>query len=279
MVDKPIEQEFSKISKKKQKFERLVVTKQEALDLFKGNPFKEAIISTKVPDDSRTTVYKCGDLIDLCRGPHLPHTGKVKAFSATRHSATNWLGDTKNDMLQRMYGISFPDKKMLKIWKENQEKVRTWFRKACIIKMSSGEDYSRISLSDEILKRNHNPKKSELCVRNLLIHTSFLFHLLTCCKFYSSYIRLKNVTIVVLLNSKSLSFSMTSLRVLPSGSHMELESTMRLSNSLGHITGTVGTKKLSLPISSTLTFGAFLVTHSIMLMACSDSKWKDSNGP
>jgi hypothetical protein len=62
-------------------------------------------------------------LIDLCRGPHLPHTGKVKAFAAVRHSATNWLGDTNNDSLQRMYGVSFPDKKMLKVWKENQEKV------------------------------------------------------------------------------------------------------------------------------------------------------------
>jgi threonyl-tRNA synthetase len=48
----------------------------------------------------------------------------VKAFAATRFSATNWLGDTENDSLQRMYGISFPDKKMLKVWKENQEKAK-----------------------------------------------------------------------------------------------------------------------------------------------------------
>jgi len=101
----------------------MVVTKEEALELFAGNPFKEAIITTKVPDGTRTTVYKCGDLIDLCQGPHVAHTGKVKAFAATRHSATNWLGDTDNDSLQRMYGISFPDKKMLKVWKENMEKV------------------------------------------------------------------------------------------------------------------------------------------------------------
>lgn len=47
----------------------------------------------------------------------------MKAFAATRHSATSWLGDTENDSLQRMYGISFPDKKMLKVWMENQEKV------------------------------------------------------------------------------------------------------------------------------------------------------------
>lgn len=101
----------------------MVVTKEEALELFADNPFKVEILTTKVADGSRTSVYKCGNLIDLCRGPHLSHTGKVKAFAATRHSATNWLGDTDNDSLQRMYGISFPDKKQLKVWKENMEKV------------------------------------------------------------------------------------------------------------------------------------------------------------
>jgi len=119
-----LEKEVTKISKQKQKFERMVVTKVEALELFQGNPFKEQLIRTKVAEGSRTTVYKCGDLIDLCRGPHVTHTGKVKAFAVTRHSATNWLGDTENDSLQRMYGISFPDKKMLKLWKENQEKAK-----------------------------------------------------------------------------------------------------------------------------------------------------------
>jgi threonyl-tRNA synthetase len=119
-----VEQEVNKIIKQKQKFERMVVTKEEALELFADNPFKVEILTTKVADGTRTTVYKSGDLIDLCRGPHLAHTGKVKAFAATRHSATNWLGDTDNDSLQRMYGISFPDKKQLKVWKENMEKVR-----------------------------------------------------------------------------------------------------------------------------------------------------------
>ena len=114
---------MNKIIKQKQKFERMVVTKEEALELFADNPFKVEILTTKVPDGSRTTVYKCGDLIDLCRGPHLTHTGKVKAFAATRHSATYWLGEAENDSLQRMYGISFPDKKQLKVWQENMEKV------------------------------------------------------------------------------------------------------------------------------------------------------------
>uniref|UniRef100_A0A7S1VRI6 Probable threonine--tRNA ligase, cytoplasmic n=1 Tax=Grammatophora oceanica TaxID=210454 RepID=A0A7S1VRI6_9STRA len=121
---KPVETEVNKIIKKKQKFERMVITKEEGLELFADNPFKVEILTTKVPDGSRTTVYKCGDLIDLCRGPHVPHTGKVKAFATTRHSATQWLGDTNNETLQRMYGISFPDKKQLKVWKENQEKAK-----------------------------------------------------------------------------------------------------------------------------------------------------------
>jgi threonyl-tRNA synthetase len=124
LADAPVEAEVGKIIKQKQRFERLVITKEEGLRLFADNPFKVRILSTKVPDGGRTTVYRCGDLIDLCRGPHVPHTGKIKAFAATRHSATNWLGDTANDSLQRLYGISFPDKKMLKVWKENQEKVR-----------------------------------------------------------------------------------------------------------------------------------------------------------
>lgn len=126
-ADASIEAEVNKIIKQKLPFERMVITKEEGLELFADNPFKVSILTTKVPDGGRTTVYRCGDLIDLCRGPHLPHTGKVKAFAATRHSATNWLGDTDNDSLQRLYGISFPDKKQLKIWMENQEKVRVSF--------------------------------------------------------------------------------------------------------------------------------------------------------
>lgn len=122
--DKPIEKEVQKIIKQKQKFERMVVTKDEALEMFQDNPFKVKILSTKVPDGTRTTVYRCGDLIDLCRGPHLSHTGKVKAFAAAKHSAAYWLGDAENDSLQRLYGISFPDKKQLKVWQEMMEKVR-----------------------------------------------------------------------------------------------------------------------------------------------------------
>lgn len=137
-ADAPVEAEVNKIIKQKQKFERMVITKEEGLELFADNPFKVSILTTKVPDGGRTTVYRCGDLIDLCRGPHVPHSGKIKAFAVTRHSATNWLGDTENDSLQRMYGISFPDKKMLKVWQENQEKV-TWVSKR-VVSFESKDD-------------------------------------------------------------------------------------------------------------------------------------------
>jgi len=92
--------------------------------MFKYNPFKTEIIRTKVPDNTRTTVYKCGDLIDLCRGPHVRHTGQVKAMKCINHSATQWLAKEGNDQLQRLYGVSFPDKSMMKVWEENRQKAR-----------------------------------------------------------------------------------------------------------------------------------------------------------
>lgn len=127
MVDedlKKIESKALDICKAKHEFQRLVISKEEALEMFKHNPFKVALISTKIPDGSKTTVYRCGPLIDLCMGPHLPNTNRIKAFAAVKSSATNWLGQVTNDPLQRIYGISFPDKAMLKAWVELQEKAK-----------------------------------------------------------------------------------------------------------------------------------------------------------
>ena len=154
LLDKPVEDAVAKIIKQKQPFERMVITKEEGLELFADNPFKVSILTTKVPDGGRTTVYRCGDLIDLCRGPHVAHTGKVKAFAATRHSATNWLGDTDNDSLQRMYGISFPDKKQLKIWQENQEKVRFFLIVRCKVVQGGNKNESH---SRNIHDRQQSP--------------------------------------------------------------------------------------------------------------------------
>eukprot|EP00592_Proboscia_alata_P015941 CAMPEP_0194398064 /NCGR_PEP_ID=MMETSP0174-20130528/125893_1 /TAXON_ID=216777 /ORGANISM="Proboscia alata, Strain PI-D3" /LENGTH=800 /DNA_ID=CAMNT_0039194313 /DNA_START=905 /DNA_END=3304 /DNA_ORIENTATION=- len=119
-----LETEFKASVKRKEKFERLVVTKDEALELFQYSPFKTALITAKVPEHSRTTVYRNGDLIDLCMGPHVPHTGKIKAFKVLRSSASQWLGDVNNDPLQRVYGISFPSKKLLKVHLANLEAAK-----------------------------------------------------------------------------------------------------------------------------------------------------------
>eukprot|EP00735_Rhodelphis_limneticus_P005303 TRINITY_DN1708_c0_g1::TRINITY_DN1708_c0_g1_i1::g.25039::m.25039 TRINITY_DN1708_c0_g1::TRINITY_DN1708_c0_g1_i1::g.25039 ORF type:complete len:772 (+),score=309.82,sp/Q54J66/SYTC1_DICDI/59.25/0.0,tRNA-synt_2b/PF00587.20/5.1e-43,HGTP_anticodon/PF03129.15/6.3e+03,HGTP_anticodon/PF03129.15/4.4e-22,tRNA_SAD/PF07973.9/4.7e-12,TGS/PF02824.16/4.3e-07 TRINITY_DN1708_c0_g1_i1:216-2318(+) len=109
-----IQKRVDKIISEKQAFERLVVNKDELREMFKFNKYKLDTIERKVPDNGNTTVYKCGTLIDLCKGPHLPNTNRIKAFKVTNNSSAYWLNDQKNDNLQRVYGVSFPDKKLLK---------------------------------------------------------------------------------------------------------------------------------------------------------------------
>ena len=104
------------VCKEKQPFERIVLTKDQALRLFADNPFKVQLISTKIPDGGYTTAYRCGPLIDLCRGPHVPTTGAIKAFEVTKTSSAYWLGNVDNDTLQRVYGVSFPDPKQMKAY-------------------------------------------------------------------------------------------------------------------------------------------------------------------
>jgi threonyl-tRNA synthetase len=112
-----LENLVGKITQEKQPFERLLVSKVDLLEMFKHNPYKVHIINAKIEDGATTTVYRCGPLIDLCRGPHVPHTGRIKAFAVLKNSASYFLGDAKNDSLQRIYGISFPDKKQLNEYK------------------------------------------------------------------------------------------------------------------------------------------------------------------
>ncbi|XP_042216054.1 threonine--tRNA ligase 1, cytoplasmic-like isoform X2 [Homarus americanus] len=117
-----IEEVMKKITKEKQPFERLEMKKEDLLEMFKYNKFKVRLLNEKVKTDT-TTVYRCGPLIDLCRGPHVRHTGKVKAFSVTKNSASYWEGNSEAESLQRVYGISFPDPKQLKEWKHFQEEA------------------------------------------------------------------------------------------------------------------------------------------------------------
>lgn len=92
---------------------RIVLTKEEALKMFEYNPFKQQLILNKIPEGKKTTAYRCGPLIDLCTGPHVPHTARIKAFKVEKNSSAYWLGKNTNDSLQRVYGISFPSKKEL----------------------------------------------------------------------------------------------------------------------------------------------------------------------
>ncbi len=109
--------------KEKQPFERVVVSKENLLEMFKYNKYKVHIIQSKIPDGTSTTVYRCGPMVDLCVGPHIPHTGRIKAMAVLKNSASYFLGDQNNDSLQRLYGISFPDNKQMSEYKQFLEEA------------------------------------------------------------------------------------------------------------------------------------------------------------
>ncbi|XP_077290790.1 threonine--tRNA ligase isoform X2 [Arctopsyche grandis] len=117
-----LEDLMKSITKEKQPFERLEVSKEDLLKMFSYNPFKVRILKEKV-DTATTTIYRCGPLIDLCRGPHVRHTGNIKALKVTKNSSTYWEGKADAEALQRVYGISFPDNKQLKEWEKIQEEA------------------------------------------------------------------------------------------------------------------------------------------------------------
>lgn len=110
-------------TKEKQKFERLVISKENLLKMFEYNPFKLHMINDKIPDGTSTTAYRCGPMIDLCVGPHIPHTGRIKALSILKNSSSYFLGDQNNESLQRIYGISFPDAKQMTAHKKFLEEA------------------------------------------------------------------------------------------------------------------------------------------------------------
>ncbi|KAL9271338.1 Threonine--tRNA ligase, mitochondrial 1-like protein [Drosera capensis] len=110
---KRIDDRASRAVSEKQPFERIEVSREQALEMFSENQFKVEIIKD-LPEDKTITVYRCGPLVDLCRGPHIPNTSFVKAFRCLKASSAYWRGDKDRESLQRVYGISFPDLKKLK---------------------------------------------------------------------------------------------------------------------------------------------------------------------
>ena len=107
-----IEAEMKKIINDKNTFERKVVSKKEALEIFKDNPFKLELIN-ELDETQEISLYQNGKFIDLCRGPHIPHTGMIKGFKLLKISGAYWRADQTREQLQRLYGISFFDKKKL----------------------------------------------------------------------------------------------------------------------------------------------------------------------
>ena len=109
-----IESKMDEIVQLDQPFIRETLLKEEAISLFKsmGEIYKLELIQD-IPDDE-VTIYKNGDFLDLCRGPHVPSTKYIKNFKLLSVAGAYWRGDERNDVLQRIYGISFPNKKDLK---------------------------------------------------------------------------------------------------------------------------------------------------------------------
>lgn len=102
-----IEVEMKKIIKENIEIERFSLPKQEALKLMEDQPYKQELIE-ELPDGEEISFYKQGDFTDLCAGPHLASTGKVKSVKILSSSGAYWRGSEKNKMLQRIYAISFP---------------------------------------------------------------------------------------------------------------------------------------------------------------------------
>ncbi|MBS4841485.1 MULTISPECIES: threonine--tRNA ligase [Clostridium] len=120
-----IEKEMNKIVKENLKFERIDVSKEEALKIMKDNDeiYKVELIND-LPEGDKISLYKQGDYIDLCRGPHIPSTKYAKAFKLISVAGAYWRGNEKNKMLQRVYGIAFSNLKELEIHLHNLEEAK-----------------------------------------------------------------------------------------------------------------------------------------------------------
>ncbi|XP_068847375.1 threonine--tRNA ligase 2, cytoplasmic [Capricornis sumatraensis] len=123
-VELPVLQSMCQaIIKEQQPFERLEVSTEVLLDLFKYDKFKCRILKEKVATPT-TTVYRCGPLVELCRGPHIRHTGNIKVIKIFKNSLAYWADNPEMEMLQRVYGVSFPDEQRMAAWEELQEEAR-----------------------------------------------------------------------------------------------------------------------------------------------------------
>lgn len=123
--------DFEKIEKEMQNIvsqnytshREVIPSKEKALELFATNPYKVELIHS-FEEGSPLTAYRQGEFFDLCRGPHLFNLGKIKAFKVMKTAGAYWRGDSKNEMLTRIYATSYPDRKLLKDYLTQLEEAK-----------------------------------------------------------------------------------------------------------------------------------------------------------
>lgn len=120
---KAIEEEMARIIKEDYSVERFTLPRDKALELMKDEPYKVELIND-LPEGAEISFYKQGEFVDLCAGPHLPSTGKVKAVKLMQLAGAYWRGSEKNKMLQRIYGTAYPKKSELDAYLQRLEEAK-----------------------------------------------------------------------------------------------------------------------------------------------------------
>ncbi len=118
-----IEKKFMEIISRHEKIKRKEVTQKEALDFFKKNKYKQELVLEFSGQGKKLTIYFTGKFPDLCKGGHVEDTGRIKAMKILKTAGAYWRGSEKNKMLQRIYAIAFPEKKMLDEFVELKKKA------------------------------------------------------------------------------------------------------------------------------------------------------------
>ncbi len=139
-----IEAKMAEIVSSRLEFQRTEMPRQEAVRLFRelGEPYKIDLLESF--QDDTVSVYRQGDFVDLCRGPHIPHSGFLKAYKLTGVAGAYWRGDERNRMLQRIYGTAFPDREGLKQYLRFLEEAQRRDHRRL------GKELDLFSFSDEV---------------------------------------------------------------------------------------------------------------------------------
>ena len=119
-----IEREMKKIAKDGKRIVRHELTKEEAKEMFKDDPYKQDLISRMDENEEKISCYSQGDFTDLCRGPHVDTVKELKHFKLIKHSGAYWKGDAKNKMLQRIYGVCFETEEDLNAYLQELEEAK-----------------------------------------------------------------------------------------------------------------------------------------------------------